>query len=311
VLDVLSVVLPVYLLIVIGFAAIRLGYFPPSQVGALTQFVLRVPLPVLIVLALGTAPLEQVLRPGFTLAYACASVATFALGYAYCTRLRGHRSPRAAMEAMGMSVSNSVFLGLPIVTLVMGEAVAVPILATALVVENAVIVPLGIALAETGRGGGSARGAFLKTLARLRRNPLLIAVLLGLLLSAFHIRLPGIVLETMGLLRPAAAPLALFAVGATVATMRLGGVLGTGAPVAAGKLLLHPALTFAALLVVPGLPRAVLEAGTLNAAMASFATLVVISDGYGQRSVASAALVGATAGSVVTVSALIWLIGIT
>lgn len=309
-LSVLTVVLPVYLLIVIGFAAIRLGYFPPSQVGALTQFVLRVPLPVLIVLALGTSPLDEVLRPGFTLAYAGASVATFALGYAYFNRLRQHRSPRAAVEAMGMSVSNSVFLGLPIVTLVMGEAVAVPILATALVVENAVVVPLGIALAEAGRGGG-ARGAFLKTLARLRRNPLLIAVLLGLLMSAFRIQLPQIVLETMGLLRPAAAPLALFAVGATVATMRLGGVLGTGAPVAAGKLFLHPLLTFGALLIVPGLPRPVLEGGTLNAAMASFAALVVIADGFGQRNVASAALVGATGASVITVSALIWLLGVT
>lgn len=45
---ILSVTLPIYLIILLGYVAVRVGYSPPDTINALSQFTVRICLPALI-----------------------------------------------------------------------------------------------------------------------------------------------------------------------------------------------------------------------------------------------------------------------
>ena len=74
---ILTITLPIYLLIGLGFLTVRSGYVAGDHVKALSAFVVRVALPALIFLAVGTADPAEVLHRGLFLAYLGGSGALF------------------------------------------------------------------------------------------------------------------------------------------------------------------------------------------------------------------------------------------
>ena len=96
-----------------------------------------------------------------------------------------------------MSVSNSGFIGYPIAVMVLGQTAAVA-MALGMLVENLLLIPLALALAEAGTQRGNGGWALLReTGLRLARNPLIIAIAVGLLLSLLQIRLPAVPLRVV------------------------------------------------------------------------------------------------------------------
>jgi predicted permease len=111
------------------------------------------------------------------------------------------------------------------------------------------------------------------------------------------------------MLRPIASPIALFAVGGTVAAA--GSVRGMVLPAGAilvGKLVLHPLFVLAAALLVPGLPREFLLVAVVNAACPMLTIYPLFGLSYGRELLTSATLMVTTAASFVTISALLWII---
>ena len=307
-LAVFALTLPIYLLIALGYAVARTGYVAVADMRAIGRVVLRVAMPALIFLALARAPLAETLRWDFIAGYAAGSLAIFAAGFGLARGPMRKPMPQAALEALGMSCSNSAYLGMPVAAILVGE-VALQAFAMAMLVENILILPLAVTLAEASGGGGRV-AALRRTLGGMVRNPLLLAVLAGVLASLTGARLPDALMQVLSMLAPVAAPVALLVIGAAVSDLPPAGVGGPAvARVVAGKLIGHPLAVLAGLYLLGPPPQALLTSGVLIASVPMLSIYALFGQRWGNEPLAATALIGATVVSFFSVSGLLALLG--
>lgn len=297
--SVFLLILPIYLLIGLGYAAVRSNYVAASEIRGLGGIVLKLFMPAMMFLAIASSPISQVLRWDFILAYAGGSLTIYGLGFA-TARMAGRSFGDAAIEAMGMACSNSAYFGLPLATLVVGPQVALQAFALAVLVENLLMIPLAVSLCEAGQGAGT--GAIRKVARGLIKSPLLIAALIGLGWSISGLAMPDPVRAVLGMMAPVAAPVALLTIGGTVAELSLR-TFGPGVlRVVPGKLIGHPLAVFAAFALVGTVPDQLRLAGVLTAAAPMLSIYALFGQRFGREGMTATALIVATVLSFATIS---------
>ncbi len=229
---------PFFVLIALGYGAGRAGAFGPEATAALTRFVFYFALPALLFRFAASLDLGALWSPSFVAAYLSGSFAVWglALGVAAIRRIP---PAIAAMEAQCAVVGNVGFLGIPMLALLLGEGAVGPVvmvLATDLIVFGSLIVIAVVAA----RGGRVSPRLLGRVLAGLLRNPMIVAIALGLAWSALALPVPGPAAEVLALLGAAATPGALFAIGASLAALSAER-FAVPAWLSACKLGLHPA----------------------------------------------------------------------
>ena len=307
---ILSITLPIYLLIGLGFLTVRSGYVAGDHVKALSAFVVRVALPALIFLAVGTADPAEVLHRGLFLAYLGGSGALFLTSVVVGRFVLRQRWSLVGLAALGVTGSNSAFVGFPLLSILFPEQ-AVTTFAVAMLVENALLIPLALAIAGAGeRTEGTALTGLLNGLKGLAGNPIFLSLLAALAWSQLGVTLPDPLMRPIEMLRPVAGPVALFAVGGTVAgATSFRGIARPAILIALGKLVLHPLAFFGAAMMVPDLPADLRLAGLINAACPMMALFSIFGITFGRGVMTSATLLVTTMASFATISALLWLLG--
>lgn len=308
-LSVLGVTAPIFILIALGFFSVHGGLVDRQQIRGMGALVINFALPALILRALGQTSLEQVLNGPYLLAFALASLAVFAGGLAFSCWVRRLPLSEGAILAMGMSVSNSGFIGYPVVSMLIGPPAGLA-MALGMLVENLLMIPLALALAEAGSSrGGSILQVLRETAVRLLRNPMIVAILLGILLSLLEIRLPLMLTRTIDMLASASAPVALFVIGGTLYGLRPGGMWLDMAQTSVGKLLLHPLALLAAFSLTPGIDPLLMVCGLLFASAPMMSIYPILGLRFGMDQRCAAALIVATLLSFFSISSLIALLG--
>ena len=309
---VLGITTPIFLLILLGYAATRFRVIGPDDVRSLGTFVVRFALPALIVHALSTRPLREVIDVRFLLVYAAASLVVFGFVYAVA-RFGLKRGPAAsAVHALGAASPNSGFVGFPVASLVVGPPTAATALALAMTVENVVTIPLALAVAESEAHAGTpiARVAALVA-GRLAKNPMILAIVVGMIVSASGVGLPAVLAKPIGMLAAASGATALFVIGGALAGGGVGDVAKEALLPVSAKLLLHPLVTLGGLAVLP-LASADLRLSLLVITASPMLTIyALLGRPYGRERICAAALVMATVASFFSLSALLWFTGAT
>ena len=299
--EILVTALPIYLLILIGYAAVRTGYFAPALIGALSQFALKVALIALIFGAVALPRGEGGLNAAFLGAYLGGSVATMLVGFGFSRLVLRQPAADSWILSLGMSNSNSGYLGFPIASLFFGADAAV-VFAMTIIVENAFTLPFPVVAASASGHRGNLAGLMRQAGRRIATNPLIIAVTLALMVRLSGLPIGAPIARTVSLLAAAASPVALVVVGGTVATMSVRGHWRRTAAVTIGKLGLHPLMVAAALMLVPGVPPALIPVGILFAAVPMITIYPILAAPFGLAAVSSTALLVSTSVSLVTVS---------
>lgn len=310
-LDILAITGPIYITIVLGFATTRLGLFSQADMRVLGKFVINLALPALLFNALAQRPIGEILNGRYMLVYALGSLLTMGLGWLWARRVARQDGTTSAYYAMGMSCPNSGFVGYPIALLTLGPVAGV-LLGLNMIVENLLLIPLLLALAESGEGRGGAWHLVLRqSLLNLLRNPMVLGLLAGLLVSLMGWKLPSPVGRTVTLFSQASGALSLFVIGGALVGLQIQGMRRQVAQIAVGKLLLHPLAVVAVLLLseaaglVPMAPQ--LRIGlVLTAACPMLGIYPILAQRHGREGLAAAALLGATVASFVTISLLLW-----
>lgn len=305
--SILSTTAPIFILIALGYVSVMTGLISRETTRGMGIFVITIALPAMIVRGMANKPLASSLDFDFLAGYAAASLLAFALGLLAWRRLRRRGIGESSVAGLGMSASNSGFVGVSICAMVLGTETASRAVAMTIMVESMLIIPVAMALADAGTGGQELRlpGRLAQTLKRLARSPLLIAICAGLFLAATRIPLPQVAMRVIDMLALAAAPVALFAVGGNLHGLRPTGMLADAGRIAAGKLVLHPLLTVLALALFPGLDPMLRKAGLIFAAAPMLSVYPILGMRYGLEDRCSAALLLCTVLSFVTVSAAI------
>ena len=304
-LDIFSITLPIFLIIGLGYLSIQFRLFAKTEIRPLGTFVLMFALPALIVRTFSQRSIGEVIDTHYLLALALGSLASLVVGLLVAHWVLKTPIEVSAISAMGMSCSNSGYIGYPLALLVIGPIASVA-LALNMLVENLLMIPLTLALAEISFGQGQRFWPVLGGIAtRLLRSPLIVSIAVGMALSILGISLPTPLARTVDMLAMASGPVALFVIGANLHGLHLGGMVGNLSLIVLGKLLLHPLAVAAALLLFPVSNPDLRTAAILMAAVPMMGIYPLLGQRFGQEKLCSAAQLGATVLSFITLRLLL------
>lgn len=314
--DILAITGPIYLVVAAGYLSTRLGLFERGEMRVFGKYVIHIALPALLFNALSQRTLAEVLNPVFIAAYALGSLVAMGVGLFWARRVAGKPLSAAAVMGMGMSCPNSGFIGYPLVAQVFGAPTAGVGLALAMLVENLLLLPLALALADAELPPGApaesrasrVRAALAQSLKALVRNPMIHGVALGLLFSVLGWRLPAPVAKAVDLFALSCGAISLFVIGGSLVGLRARGMGGDVLAISAGKLLLHPVAVLGAVLLLPAMPRELQMAAVLMAAVPMLGIYPILAQKHGHDAMAAAAQLGTTIASFFTLTSLVWLL---
>jgi predicted permease len=239
----LSVVCPVFAVIVAGFACGRLGLLGPTASSELNRFVIYLGLPALLFQVMAEANWLALWQPGFIASFAIGIVVVFGGTLIYRVASGRHLTD-ASIDGLNAGYANVGYIGFPLCELIFGrQSLALVTIATIMTVS--VLFAVAIILVEIGlQTERRAHRLFVKIGKALVRNPLLVAPLLGVLWSTFHTPVPEPAKVVLHMLGDAASPCALVSLGLFLAAEHRGS--RSSRPVAA-------MLTALKLIIQPGI----------------------------------------------------------
>lgn len=313
-LSILTITFPIFAAIALGYASVRMKVFAAADMRVLGKYVLNISLPALLFSAIGKRDLGEVLNVGYMTAFLVGGLATIAVVY-LALAAQGVGPARRGIGAMGAACPNSGFVGFPVMLLLFADKAGV-ILALNFLVENFVLIPVCLVLLELSRKeehhslGKMLGNLFLSVLKR----PMVIGLLAGFALMLTGLQLPTAANRLLDMLAASSSALALFVIGGSLVGLPMRGNAVLATQITLAKLIVHPALVFSAVLILPliGLPAVSGDmhvALILSAAMPMFGIYSVLAQDYGHEGLASISLLSATAASFFTLSALLVILG--
>ncbi len=304
-LETLSVALPVFGFVVAGYGLGKTALFDAARAKGLTNFVFWFAIPLL--LFRGGAALTGGGGAGFDaavlIAYFAASATIYGLAFAANLWLFAGKGAEPPLAAMTAAYGNSVMMGIPLAQLFFGAqglGVATAIIAcSAIAYYGVTTLLIELRLGKRASVAGIAR----ETGLALVRTPVILAMAAGLLYGALGLGLHPVLQRFIDLGAAAAAPTALFALGATLAGFKLAGDIGEAAVIAALKLGLNPVIAWAIATRLLGLDAMATAAVVMMAALPCAVNPFLLAsryEAYTRR--ASAAIVLSTALSIASVA---------
>jgi predicted permease len=305
VINLVSLSLPIFAVIALGWAAVSVKLTPPSALDVLGAFSFRFALPALVVRLIASEPLGRSFNPLFFSGYLVSGSMMFALLFGVSYLLEGQTQSIAAARSTAATVSNLGFLGPPLVLAYFGQRGAGP-LAMAIVAEVGILMSIGavmMAKAEM-RGRGIGRLIVQSTVC----NPVIAAIIVGASLAATGATLPRPVDHFLAFLGGSAAPTALFTVGGVLATQRITrSTVFAAAGITVIKVVAYPLTVWCLLTQVLRVDAFWSSTGVLIASLPSAGSNYVLAQRYAADAErVSAGIVVSTIVSIVTVPWLGW-----
>ena len=301
--------LPFFALIGLGFWAGRSRFFSAEATAYLTKFVFYFALSAMLFRFSANLSLAEVWDTRLVAAYLWGTA--FVYGIATLVGfLRGLDVPTTAIEAQCAVIGNAGFLGVPMLTLLLGEEAIGPVL-MALSIDLVVFSSLIVILITVARDGQASLRIFRSIAVGLLKNPMIVAIIGGFLWSGLRIPIPAAMNEFLAILGGAATPGALFAIGASLALTKPDRLQIAGW-LTFCKLVLHPLFVGFAALFLFGVDP--FKAGVVIAvaALPVAGNVYMLAQHYGIAPArVSTAILISTALSILTVSLVVgWVSGV-
>jgi hypothetical protein len=266
VIAILNSVVPLFAVIFLGFFAGRAGFLGEAGIRGLGAFVFNFAIPPHVFRLMAETELDQITEWGFLGGYFLAQALVFASGATIARLAFGMGVAEMTIQAFGSASSNGVMLALPLLLWLYGDAGGVP--ALLIITLDVILFSSVTVLLELGRRRRARAGW--RVVAQAARavlvNPIIMATVLGILYSLSGLALPAVLEQTLSFIGGAAAPSALFALGASLSLRRITGSLGAAGAMVACKLFLHPLLAWIVFTYVLELDPSWRNAGAIFAA---------------------------------------------
>ena len=307
--DLVSIVLPTFGLIALGYAAGRLKLLGERAGDGLSDYVFLIAVPALIFRTLAAGGTSAENPWGYWIAYFGGVVVVWAAAMILARRVFGRGKAEAAVHGFAAGQSNTVLVGVPLILNVYGDAGAAPLFLL-LGVHLPIMMSAVALLIETADAEGRSLAVVGRLVRTIATHPIVLALVAGLAAQRFGVQATGAAKSLVDQLAATASPCALIAMG--LALKRFGFVsdLKAVASISALKLVVHPFLVWLLAFHALDVPPVWAGVAVLFAAMPCGVNAYLIASRYkiGQAT-ASAAVAVSTAVSVVTVSFWLWVIG--
>ena len=209
----IEVVLPVFLVIGMGFSVTKFGWFNSNSVDALMLFTQRFAIPCLLFKAMISIEIDSNFSVLLLLSYFVPSLAGFLLGFIIARNLLRYSLEKSVVIGFCCLYSNALLLGLPVMEQAYGKQSLGPNFAI-IAINTPFCYAFGIIIMESVRGRGN---GFLSTMGKasigILKNILVISIILGLLVNITKVSIPLVIDDAFNIFIKAAMPAALFGLG--------------------------------------------------------------------------------------------------
>lgn len=240
------IVAPVFALIAAGYASVLFRFVSESAHKGISEFAFSIAIPALLFRTIVVSEFPDVSPYRMWGAYYGALAITWIAALALSALLRARREDRdGVVFAIGSVYGNIVMLGIPLTLSALGNEAAGP-MALILSVNTPLLWLCGILQMElvSRKQTGSPLSVIRPVLADLARNPLMLAIGLGVVWRFTGFGLNPVVDKTIELLAQAGSPAALIALGINLFRFEVKGEKPSVLVMCALKLLAMPAAAF-------------------------------------------------------------------
>ena len=242
----IEVILPVFIVIGFGYAAVWLKLFSADAVDGVMRFSQNFAVPCLLFKGVAELDLANAFQPGLFASFYFGAFSAFTLGALGARYLFGRTGPESVAIGFCCLFSNSLLLGLPIMERAYGTEALSGNYAI-ISIHAPTLYAFGITVMEIVRhhGKGLSVGQLAAQIAGgIIRNPLVIGLSLGFVVNRAGIALRIPAWAAIDMMARAALPAALFGLGGVLVRYRPEGDMRAIAMVCALSLLVHPTLTW-------------------------------------------------------------------
>lgn len=308
-LSILITILPIFVVMGVGYIAARSGYLNPALADPLNAFAVRIAVPALLFRAMLSLDLSRAFQIPVLVAFYAGAITSFVVAIALARIVWKRRPGESVAVGFCALFSNTVLLGLPIMQRVYGEEFLAPAYGI-LSLHAGLIYTIGMVTMEFARRDGKPVSETLLTAFKsIIANPLMIAVIAGICFNLAGIKPEGPLMAPVNMLADAAIPVALVGIGAALTRYRLGAETGEALMVSALSLLLHPLVAFVLAYFLFALPAEFVRAAVVMAAMPPGVNIYIFAVLYNRAvNLSASVIVLATLLSVTSIALWIWVL---
>lgn len=299
----------VFMLVLLGYVLVTVMKWPTQVSDGLSRFVFSIALPSMLFRMMSQRGQLPSVDHRVLIVFFGGCLIVFILGQLAAALLH-HLEPRArSVYGIAGVFSNNLLLGIPIVHAAMGDA-AMPAVGFLLIFNALILWTLVSVSIEWATHGGYSLPAMIKTARGIMSNPIIFAIIGGLLWSLLGRPLPGVIDAPLESLSDAAGPLALVSLGMTLGVLgwREGLHLSLGMTVM--KLLVQPIVVWGLALAL-GLPQMETRVAVILGSLAIGVNIFLMSKQFKViEGAAASAILISTFASALTTPMFLYLLGL-
>jgi predicted permease len=306
VLTTILAVVPVFVLIAIGYGAVRLHYLPDAMSDHLNAYAIKLAVPVLLFTAMVDIDFAEAFSAGVFISFYAGALVCFVAGIVMARLVFARRPGEAVSFGFAATFSNSLLLGVPIVERAHG-ADALPVAFGIIALHAPLLYTIGMITMEMMRRDGRSLGETLRSASRsIIANPLMIAIACGIAWNVSGLPLPQMLAVPFDMLAGSAIPAALVGLGAALTRYTVKANISETLAIAVLSLIIHPAIALGLSHYVLALPAHMVIAIVTVAAMPPGVNIYIFASLYDRAvPLAASALVISTAIGVASIS--VWI----
>lgn len=241
---IIEVIFPIFAIALVGYGAAYKGVLSARDIDGISRFVFNIAIPVLLFNSLAHIELPTAFNWQFLFSYYVVVLLIYGLGIWASKRWFAYSPQEQGIFGLGSAYSNTILVGLPVISAGLGEAALLPLFML-ISVHSAVLFFIVMLLMERGNGANRSPSQIAaQTIKNLIRNPIILGLALGLLFNLLAIPIPALLEEPLTLLGRASVPCALFALGASLNAYKIAGHLTEAWTMIGLKMALQPLLVW-------------------------------------------------------------------
>lgn len=239
----LQLCLPLFLLVIVGWALIKAKLFEQSVVRALSGFTFRFLMPALLFSLMSKLSEMPPMDWRVLIAFFGSCIIIYCFGRT-AGRFFGLDNTGKTIFGMAAIFGNNVQLGVPILQVSLGNE-AMPTISLLIIFSVLLLWTTAIASVELGKAEGAKDWAKIgRSLLKVFKNPVVLGIITGSAWGLTGWELPQVVDKTLGYVSSATTTIALIVVGMGLAQHSFSAALPRGLTISTLKIVIHPIIVY-------------------------------------------------------------------
>ncbi|MFQ1054522.1 hypothetical protein B5S43_07105 [Gilliamella apicola] len=212
--------LPLFILILLGFLAVKLGRWQKTVTDSLTKFTFYIAFPIMLFQIMSHFSEQSEIDIKLLLVFFGGSFIVFAFGCLIASKIFKLNGSQSTLFAMGGIYTNTVFVGIPIIKMLLGDK-AIPIVAIIVIFNALILWTLATVSIEFVQMGKLSGRSFIKALKNVSKNPIIIGIFTGIAVNYIGLPIPNFINQSTKMVSDMTAPLSLIVLGMGLAEYKI------------------------------------------------------------------------------------------